>query len=302
MRAIIGACVCAGAFALTAGPALADAGHPNYPDSSLALSTSAPQQSGYTFTLNVTGSNAEVDDALGDPTDYDLILFIVDPTQQPTCEATEDDELNDSIDDPDAVEIFSIDGEPTVNEGVSGPFSEPVQVQINPSFSGPLMFCAYSLWDDFDDAASASVSLNVTATGPAPPTGTNPPPTAPAPAPTPLPPTAPQKKLPLKRPKGKKRPKAIIPKPNKVTKPKVVTPPQVIPAGKNEVACFTGTWLQLPTKYAFTWRMPHRRGALGHKFTLKLTGAERGRKVQCAVTVSNSAGRKTAVSPAFKIK
>lgn len=309
VRAIIGACVCAGALAFTAGPALADANHPDYPDSVVSLSIGPPPAGGdFTFTLAASGSNAEVDGFDG-PADFDLYLFVSDADVAPTCEIDEAEESLDAEVNPAAVTQIPINGADNFDENVSGSFSVDVPLQVDPTFSGGLVFCAYSLWDDFDDAASASTSITITPSAPAPTpapppgTGTIPTPMSPAPG-APggtLPPTPPQKSLPIKLPKNGKKPKAILPKPNKLTKPKAVFPPQVLRDGQSTLKCFTGTWLQLPTAYQYDWLMPHSRRVLGRHQVLELNGYLRGKQVECSVTVSNEAGRATATSRAYKV-
>lgn len=300
LPSIVGACVCAGVLAFTAGPAQADGGHPAYPNSSLAISITPPP-AGDTFAVTATGSNDEIDQ-LGEPVEYDLYVFLVDPTVDPACEPDEIDELGDS-----GAYLLSIDGDIDASEGFSGPFTLNIGVQLDPSFSGPLLICAYSLWSDFDTAASAVTSTTIGAAVP-PPTGTPPPPpvTSPAPAPPPaptLPPTAPQPSLPLRPTPRGKAPKTTIPAANALRKPKVIFRPRVdrLP-GTNTLICLAGTWLELPTSYSFSWAVPHHRGSLGHKSTYKFTRAMRGGKITCSVSVSNSAGKTRATSPVTRIK
>jgi hypothetical protein len=83
-------------------------------------------------------------------------------------------------------------------------------------------------------------------------------------------------------------------------RPTVAKRPRVTRSG-DRLTCSRGRWSGNPTSYAYEWLVVHRAGAAGRRSGLTVTSRLRGRTVQCAVTVRNSAGSATATSPPFKI-
>ncbi len=83
-------------------------------------------------------------------------------------------------------------------------------------------------------------------------------------------------------------------------KPANTTKPRVTRSG-NRLRCAAGTWSGSPTEFAYHWLVGGKTKAGARSATLVVTHAMRGRKVQCGVTASDSAGSASALSAPFHV-
>jgi hypothetical protein len=85
-----------------------------------------------------------------------------------------------------------------------------------------------------------------------------------------------------------------------VSKPTNTAKPRVTRSG-NTLRCSLGRWGNAPQTYAYHWLVAHKIRSGAHKRTFGSAGTLRGRKVQCRVIASNSAGSTTATSEPFTV-
>jgi hypothetical protein len=142
----------------------------------------------------------------------------------------------------------------------AGNFSIPVAYV--PRFAGRFLLCGYTADATLSTLATASLIMDVRGAG--------------APAPTQSP-TAPQG----------------------VARPANVTKPRVRRSG-GKLLCNRGRWRNSPSRYSYRWFVngKAKRGASGRK--LRVTRQLRGRRVQCTVTASNTAGATIARSRPYR--
>lgn len=63
-----------------------------------------------------------------------------------------------------------------------------------------------------------------------------------------------------------------------------------------KLGCSRGSWSGSPTSFSYRWLVAGKPSRLARRARVSLPGHLRGRRVQCAVTASNSTGRATATS------
>jgi hypothetical protein len=270
----IAACGCAGLLAWAAGPALGDGTSSDYPGSVLHVTTAAPPSSQFSMTIVATGTNAQqyspVDGTLL-TAPYELYLFQVDPRVGSSCAASEEDELTLSVGGHGVTAI----SRPNLAESASGPFKIGVPASvpgsISPDYSGPLLICAYTTYGGlFDTAASASTTVMVT-----PASNSNP------------------------GPVGGSTGGGGSHQGTRL-RPAVIVRPSVARSGQR-LLCSSGSWSGRPREYRYRWIVFRRRGVAGKTRALVVTGAIRGRKVECSVTATSPAGSTTASSRPFRV-
>lgn len=268
------ACICAGAGALAAGPALADAGHPDFPGSTLQLAIQPPADpSSASFTVVASGTNVEQTE-LGVPglDHYEVDQYLV-YGNGPPCAATDFGEyLEESSPSGDSITLIDVD----MDVGAGGQFSFSAPANAPLGYAGPVVICSYTDYND-DDAASATTTVNVVVKGDGPPqlgsaapaggggTATQPTTTTPA------------------------------------QKPAVVRKPTVSRRGRRLV-CKPGKWSGSPKSYRYAWRVVHKQAVKGRNRSLPVTRSLRGKKVECTVTATTSGGQSaTATSRPYKL-
>ena len=85
----------------------------------------------------------------------------------------------------------------------------------------------------------------------------------------------------------------VEPKGRSAAGPTSIGRPRITRTGPS-LSCSPGRWVNRPTRFAFAWFADGRMVARGQR--LRVTGALRGRRVQCRVTASNASGSRTATS------
>jgi hypothetical protein len=150
-------------------------------------------------------------------------------------------------------------------EGLDTTFSVPFKAVF--SKPAPVLLCAYSDWIT-DTAASAQLTVDVAnpadnGTGNTTTTTTTT---------TPPPPAKPVDKI---RPALTRSHKTLI--------------------------CSRGVWLNAPSIFAYRWLANGHQIHGAKRFKLKLSHSLRGRRVQCSVSATNSAGTATALSRSLKV-
>jgi hypothetical protein len=83
-------------------------------------------------------------------------------------------------------------------------------------------------------------------------------------------------------------------------KPANTTKPHITRSG-NRLRCTRGTWSGSPTEFAYHWLVGGKAKAGAHSATLTVTHALHGRKVQCGVQATNTAGSGSALSAPFHV-
>jgi hypothetical protein len=163
LRAVVVACLSAGAVAWAAGPALADGTDPAYPGSVVHVMASGPLTPNSIMTITATGANVAPMSVYGISTfEFGLSLFLVSADVLPApCATTRGVEGFIALNNAQYVHDLT----PAVLlEGFSGPFTISVPVTLN-SGTGHLMVCAYSVYGDIDDAAWASTEVTIEPAG-----------------------------------------------------------------------------------------------------------------------------------------
>jgi hypothetical protein len=230
----------------------------SYPGETLSLTQSGPAVVGKAANFLATGQQADVDEYAGG---FGLDVFEKDPTVDPTCSPSFWDESNNSITNPSELHFIVGDW-----EGPGTTFSVPFKAVY--SEPGPVLLCAYSTWIT-DTAASAQLTVDVTSPAPPPSSGSTP-----------------------ARPSGH----PIGPtNPATVAKPVNTAPPHLTRV-HNRLSCSRGAWLNGPRSFSFRWLAGTQRLRGAKKSRLIVARSLRGRRVQCSVSATNSAGTTTVLS------
>jgi uncharacterized membrane protein (UPF0127 family) len=152
----VGMIACVFTLALAASAALADGTDPAYPGSVLHVTATGPLTPGSVLTITATGTNALTPYPVHLDYGLDLYLVAADAFQTP-CATSQGGEEELSINDSPYVTLLTGD---VLNEGESGPFTLSLPITLN-NGTGHLMICAYSLYNDFDDAAWATTEVAI---------------------------------------------------------------------------------------------------------------------------------------------
>jgi hypothetical protein len=91
------------------------------------------------------------------------------------------------------------------------------------------------------------------------------------------------------------------PSPPSAAKPASDKRPRVRRSGK-KLVCQRGSWSNSPSRYSYRWLVNGKRKRGAHGRTLGITRSLRGRRIQCGVTASNTAGATTALSRPLRIR
>ncbi len=150
MRRLIATALALAALALLALPGLSLAGEtsPYYPGSTLSLKLANKPRAGKVTTLIASGENTSGE------VDFGLEMFAKPASEDPTCMATYEEELNSSINERGEASIYN--GQAA--EG-RGPFKLTVKAEFNPV---KVVICAYSVYVT-DTAANDRIAFTVPA-------------------------------------------------------------------------------------------------------------------------------------------